>query len=1008
MKKLIALAGLVLTSLGAGAPALMAQANGEAVAAIAAEPRELGSVFGYIVDSEDGWPLIGVNVVIRGTTIGSSTDIDGRFEIEGLQQGDYDLEATYIGYNPLFVEGVEVEDGIATRLDLTMSAEALDLGEVVVEARAIQNNEANLLRVRAKAVQVSDAISAEAISRSGSGDAAAAMTKVTGASVVGGKYVYIRGLGDRYTNTTLNGSSLPSADPDRKAFQLDLFPSSLLEKIVTLKTFTPDKPGDFSGGLVDVATKTFPDAFTFSFSASSTYDSQASLVDNFLTYEGGASDWIGWDDGTRGLPETLEGKEPSAQLPSQQDLRDIRRGVTNEIRAARADSLNAFAQAFNTTMSPSTASAPLNTSLSTAVGGQATLFGRPLGYTGSLTYGRKYSYYNDGVFSRWQLAGGTVDQVDRLTSDTYFGANPDLDIIDRADPRDAANFANVQGSEETDWGGSGTLAFKPWLNSEVSLTALRTQSGHSQASLLSGFRDQNSTARFITRTLAFQERSLSTYQLRGEHAFAPLLVEWKASIGTNTQDEPDLRFFSSVENIQDNRTTFSLGGGNAPPPQRYFRNLREESQAAKLDLTAPVSVWSGLRAKVKVGGAYDNADRTFRQRRFEYMEGRAIDFSDFDGDETAYFSEGNFGVLDTLQVGGIVAYDAGLYLLENSPDIANYDANRAVTAGYAMVELPVTRKLRMIAGARLERTDVTSTSLDETLPDEIRVGRVAETDVLPSLNVVYEMMDGMNLRAAATRTLARPTFRELAPFQSFNFVGGDVQEGNPQLERTLITNYDLRWEWFMRPGELLAISGFYKEFTNPIETVLRTVGEGRFVSFQNVPEARVYGLEFEARRQLDAWTSNEFLGRFSLGGNVSLVNSHVDIPEEELVIIRASDASAEETRQLEGQSPVLANLSLNYENYETGTVVGLYYNVFGDRLATVTEGATPDVYEKSRADLDLTFSKNLPRNLRLKLGAKNLLGADHRRIQTFKDVEYDYMSYSRSRTLSLGLTYQID
>ena len=990
------------------AASVSAQANSEAPKSAAASQNALGSIFGYVVDAEDGWPLIGVNVVLRGTTTGSSTDLDGRFEIPDLRAGTYDLEATYIGYNTLLVEGVEVEDGIATRLDLTMSTQAVEMGEVVVEARAVQNTEANLLRVRARAIQVSDAISAEAISRSGSGDAAAAMTKVTGASVVGGKYVYIRGLGDRYTSTTLNGSTLPSADPDRKAFQLDLFPSSLLENIVTVKTFTPDKPGDFSGGLVDVATKTFPDRFTLSISASSTYDSQASFVSDFLTYEGGASDWIGWDDGSRDLPTTLREKDPALQLPSQQDLRDIRRGVTNEIRAGRADTLTMFAQAFNTVMVPTQAAAPLNTSLSGAVGGQSRLFGRPLGYTGSLTYGRKYSFYDDGVFSRWQLVGGTVDQVERLTSDSYFGANPDLAVIDRADPRDAANFSNLRGREETDWGGSGTLAFRPWNHSELAFTALKTQSGHSQASLLSGFRDQNSTARFITRSLAYQERSLSTYQVRGEHAFRPVLMEWKTSIGTNTQEEPDLRFFSSVENIQDDRTTYSLGGGNAPPPQRYFRNLREETRSASLDLTVPFDVWSGLKAKAKVGASYDLSQRSFRQRRFEYMEGRAISFATFEGDDQAYFSSANLGVLDTLRVGDIVAYDAGLYLRENSPALANYDADRGITAGYAMLELPVTRKLRLIGGARLEQTDIESVSQDQTLPDEIRVGRLRETDILPSLNVVYEVVDGMNLRAAATRTLARPTFRELAPFQSFNFVGGDVQEGNPLLERTLISNYDVRWEWFMRPGELLALSAFYKQFTNPIETVLRTVGEGRFVSYQNVDEARVYGLELEGRRKLDAWTSNTLLRRLALGANFSYVNSYVDIPAEELTIIRATDPGADDKRHLEGQSPFLMNLSLNYENEESGSVLGLYYTVFGDRLATVTEGATPDVFEKSRADLDLTYARPLPANLRLKVAAKNLLGSDYRMIQTYKDAEYDYQFYSRSRTVSIGLTYQID
>ncbi|MEM1097009.1 MAG: TonB-dependent receptor [Bacteroidota bacterium] len=972
---------------------------------------QTGTIAGVVIDGDTGDTMIGANVSIEGTMIGTTTGIDGDFQFKA-DVGTYTVLFSFIGYNPIRVQNVEVLDGEVTRLEVTMTFQTEELAEIIVEARALQNTEASLLSQRAKAAGVSDAISAEAISRSGSGDAAAAMTKVTGASVVGGRYVYIRGLGDRYTSTTLNGSTLPSADPDRKAFQLDLFPSSLLDNIVTLKTFTPDKPGDFSGGLVDVATKSFPDAFTLQISSSFTYDSNASLNDNFLSYEGGGTDWLGYDDGARGLPSALEGKDPEAQLPSQADLRDVRRGVTNEMRAARADSVNAFARAFNTRMLPTIESAPVNYSFSTAIGGTGSLFGRQLGYTGSVTYGRSYSFYDDGEFGQWALRGGAVDDVDNLIAESYFGSNPDPTQITEADPLELNTYTNTQGSDEVSWGLSGTLAYRLSPTNELNFTALRTQSAENEATVLAGFRDQSRTATYLTRSLAYEERGLQTYQLRGEHAFAPLLIEWKASYGENTQEEPDLRYFTNTADIRDFAsgvdTLYSLGGGNAPPPQRFFRDLAEDNLGFKLDLTYDFKQWNGLGAKVKVGGALDVAERTFRQRRFEYQEGRSIDFRDFDGDYEGYFSEESLGIIDTLQVRDIVAYDAGLYITENSPQLANYDATRDVAAGYAMIELPVTQRLKLIAGARYETTQLESISQDERLSDSLRIGTLDNKDWLPSLNVVYALRENMNLRAAATRTLARPTFRELAPFQSFDFIGGDILEGNPLLNRTLITNYDARWEWFMNPGEIIALSGFYKQFDEPIERVLRTVGEGRFISYQNVPEATVFGLEFEVRKGLASFTSNPFLSRIVLGGNFSLIDSQVDIPEEEMVIIRASDPDAEDTRQLEGQSPFLLNLNAGYENYETGTVVSLYYNIFGDRLSVVTEGATPDVFEEGYADLDLTISQRYKSNWRLKVTAKNLLGTDARQIQTFKDTEYTYFGFTRARTLSVGLSYVID
>ena len=972
---------------------------------------QMGTIAGLVVDGENGETLIGATAIIDGSSIGDATDLNGRYEFVA-EPGTYTLKFTYLGFSTVTVENVVVVAGDVTRLEIELLPEAISYGEVVITADAIKGSEAGLLRERARSVAVSDAISSESISRSGSGDAAAAMSKVTGASVVGGRYVYIRGLGDRYANTTLNGSSLPSADPDRKAFQLDLFPAALLDNIVTLKTFTPDKPGDFSGGLVDVATKAFPESFTLQVSASVTYDDQASRIDHFLSYKGSSTDWLGYDNGARALPKVLKDKTPDDEMPRESDLRDLRRGVTNEIRTARADSLNTFAQAFNGIMAPTLRSTPLNHSFSIASGGKMKLLGRPLGVTGSLTYGRSYSYYDDGVFSQWRLIGGDVASTENLSSTTYFGPNPDLNIITRADPKETPFFANTQGSDEVNWGASATVGFQPADNHELVATALRTQSGKSQSTSLGGFRDQTGGTTFITRTLGYQERALHSFQVRGEHVFAPFQIEWKTSLAYNSQEEPDLRFFSATQNIRDRSggidTTYSLGGGNAPPPQRYFRTLNENSQGAVLDITIPFRQWADLRGRVKFGGRYDFSERKFRQRRFEYHEGREIDYRDFEGNITRYFSDRNFGVLDTLRVRDIVAYNTGLYIQENSPARSNYDAIREIAAAYLMLELPLTRKLKLIGGVRLESTDIISESHDESLPDQLRKGELDNRDWLPSVNVVYSLVENMNIRLAATRTLARPTYRELAPFQSFNFVGGDVQEGNPLLTRTLITNYDIRWEMFARAGEILAISAFYKIFDDPIERVLRNVGEGRFVSFQNVDHARVFGAEFEVRKRLASWTELPVLNSLSVGGNFSLVRSHVDIPEDELIIIRASDPNAGDSRSLEGQSPFLLNLSTSYENYRSGTVIGIYYTIFGDRLSSVTEGATPDVFEKARNDLDVTISQDLPVNLRLKITAKNLLGSDVRQIQTFKDRIYDYISYSRSQTIGIGISYVID
>lgn len=959
---------------------------------------QTGTIAGVLVDAENGETLIGANVRIDGTSIGASTDIDGRFAISDIEAGTYTLILSYIGYNTVTVTGVAVTAGEVTRLEMALSPESVSIEEVVVEATALTNTEASLLRTRQKASAVSDAISAEAIGRSGSGDAAAAMTKVTGASVVGGKYVYIRGLGDRYTNTTLNGSKLPSADPDRNSFQLDLFPSSLLDNIVTLKTFTPDKPGNFSGGLVDVGTKAFPEEFTLSFSTSVGYDSEASGISNFLTFNNPSSEALGFDDDAYAIP--VEG-----EILTPNDAQDF--SATNEERAAAAASLDQASKAFANTLTPTETSAPMNYGMSGAIGGTTSLFNRQLGYTASLTYSRNYSYRDQGTFGRWQRLSAD-DEL--MVPDAYFG-DPSHLVEGSASP-DSLEFGNYvyrQGTDEVNWGGSVAATYRPKPNHEVGVTFLRTQSGAQDALMLGGFRDQSNASTFLTRTLHYTERNLTTTQIRGESVFAPFTLEWKGSLSETQQEEPDLRYFSSQINVRDRRgsldTTFTLPSANATEPTRFFRDLNEQSASGNVDVTVPFRQWGGLSAQFKLGGAIESSDRTFRQRRFQYLQGNGSfdSFNTLGGDAEAYFAQ--VGVTDTIAVGDVTFFRFGPYINEASADRDNYDADQTIAAGYGMIELPLARNFRIITGARIETTDLMVESLDESLADSLRMGSISEADVLPSLNLVYEVGNNMNLRFAATRTLARPTFRELAPFQSFDFVGGYIIVGNPSLDRTLTTNFDARWEWFVRPGELFAISGFYKVFDNAIERVIRAQGEGQFITFQNVDNAVVYGAEFEARKRLDNLFNVPVLRNMQIGGNLSLVQSEVDIPEEEMILIRAFEDDPDTQRSLVGQSPYLLNLDATYENYETGTVVSLFYNVFGERLSTVTRGATPDVFEQPRPQLDLTASQRLLANLNLKVSAKNLLGTDYKETQTFNGQEYIYQLYERAQTFSVSVSY---
>lgn len=929
---------------------------------------QTGTIAGLVVDGETGETLIGVNVIIEGTTIGAATDLDGAFTIAEVAPGTYTLQASYIGYHPVTITGVAVRAGETTRLEIAMTSEAVEVGEVVVEARLVQNTEAALLNQRQKAAAVKDAISAEAMSQAGSGNAAEAMTKVTGASVVGGKYVYVRGLGGRYSTAQLNGTSMPSADPDQNAAQFDLFPTNLLDNIVATKTFTPDQPGSFSGGSVNVNTKTFPDGFTLKASASSAFNTVVSRSDRFMTGPASGTDWLGFDDGLREIPAPL--RDPDVVIPRPTQAR------RNPELAAQLD---AFSRSFNSVMVPRMGTAGLNQSYALSAGNRVSFLGRPLGFVASGTYSQGYSGYDDGRTAQYAAVDPGADSLN-------------ADFV----------FTDLSGTRSANWGLLGTLAYQPHPYHEVSLNVLRTQDGEALGRYQYGPYPKNfaPTVTYETYVLQYTERRVQSYQARGEHALpalAGLRIDWNAARTGTTQQEPDLRFFFdqyvTVTRADSSFRVYNinLGSSNATPPTRLWRDLQEENTEGNLNLTIPMR--RGARSgQIKVGGSYLYKDRTFRERKFDY-EDNALEFAQFFGDIDAYFAPENVGIIDSTSG----RYIFGNTIREGTRPANNYDGTQEVAAAYGMIEWPLLRTLRLVGGVRYETTNMEIVSRDSTKAP----GRIEEGDVLPSVNLIYALAPNANLRLSATRTLARPTFREIAPFTSFSFAGGPELSGNPELERTLITNYDLRWEWFMRPGEVLAVSGFYKYFQQPIERVF--VSNNNQVTYVNVPAATVYGVEFEARKALDGLVPA--LRDLVFYTNLALIASEVDVPERELEFAEGFDIAP--TRPFQGQSPYVINVGLTYDNPRTGTAASLSYNRFGERLTAVTLGGAPNIFEQPRNDLYLSVSQRLFDAFELRLSVDNLLGADFVEQQEYKGTAFETRRYEYGRSFKLSLSYEL-
>lgn len=965
----ISMPGLVFTLIVLFAGLLPGMALAESVAT--------GRVVGKLVDAETGDPLIGANVLLEGTTLGASSDLDGTFVVMNVPPAAYTVVVMYVGYRETRVENVKVAPGQSVKLDLSVKPEVIESAAVVVEATLMKDTEASLLKKRQRASAVSDAISAEQISRAGSGNAADAMSRVTGASVVGGKYVYIRGLGERYSNTQLNGAELPSADPDKKAFQLDLFPSGLLDNIVTIKTFTPDQPGSFSGGIVDVGTKTFPERFTLSFSSGVVTNSQSTGNGDFLTYQGGGSDWKGMDDGTRALPQEL--RDPNVFIPPLNQAR------SNPELAAELDR---YSRAFKTGMVPSTKTGPLGQKYAFSIGNQVQLFKRPLGYLVSFNYSTDASFYQDGQVGRWKLTG-KVSENDSLTNQIL--------------------LSDTQGKEEVLWGGLATLNYKLHANHEIGGNIIYTQSGESTSRYLVGVWPQqflnNPNAYFETRALRYVERSLNSFQFNGKHYFRSLgrmAFTWSGTIAGTSQDEPDARFFSdnfSIQNFQGRDTTiYSISPSIYPRPARYFRNLKESSGNINLQISLPFKQWSGQQGKFSVGAYYNQKERIFTEQLYEYWQGTGFRYN---GNAEEFFSASNIGIIgvDTLSSG--YRYNFGNYIQKSLNALGgDYSGDETITAAFGMIEMPIFSQLRFIGGVRFEATQMEVFDRDTT-------GSIDENDWLPSLNLVYQLSPQMNLRGAYGRTLARPNFREKAPYASYDFANDVMFQGNVTLKRTLIDNFDLRWEWFARSGEIYAVSGFYKRFYNPIERVidLRYASDAAIIRYENVSQAKVYGLEVEVRKHLDELSS--LLRYVRVGGNFSLIYSEVDIPSNELLLIRDLNPNASPTRPLQGQSPYIVNLELGYYNPRLGSDVSLHYNLFGERMSEVSLGGTPNVFEQPRPMLDVVYNQSIWSGLSLKLSGKNLLDSSYRTIHQYKGEEYVRQFYKWGREFSVGLSYQI-
>ncbi len=952
-----------------------------------------GVLSGKVFDKQSGETLIGAILEVKqqgAAVTGAATDIDGNYLLQ-LDPGNYELVIAYLSFAKYTVSDIVIRPREVTTLDIALEAESVSLVEIVVKAEAVRSTEVALIALQRNAAGIQDGVSSQQISRTGSSNAADAIRQMPAAVVEDGRFIVVRGLGDRYSISQLNGVTLPSTDPYRNSTSLDLIPSQIIDNIISVKTFTPDLPGNFSGGLININTKSIPDKFNLSLGVSASHNSQASLIDHFQGHsQTGKYDWLGFDDGSRDQPAAL--LDPAVRnLLSSSTYLTARQPGNDEVRSIFHETSRGLSNAFI----PTSTTTPVNTGFNLSLGHRFPVLGKDFGFTLAVNYASNYQHYDNGE----------VATFINTNTDFLFPYQRLLESKSVHNPSLGGLF-NMAYKLSDNHILSGNVMF----NNDAEIIS-RSQRGDFLGQV------SNSQAEFNTSSVEFVQRQLANYQLSGKHLFpslANIQIDWNASATRSFQHEPDLRYFAFTKVCEDQGggeeiCEYYINNAEIAFPYHFFRRLEDKGYEGKVDITIPLLNGRNLSQshQLKIGGMYTTMDRNFEEYRYQLNNSgvpSSLNFTTFNGDMNAFWDPSNFGIVDTLfrPDGSVQRYVTGYHYVNQINARNFYTGSSAITSAYAMLTYNLTRSLKAIGGVRMEQTDMEVISMDPMVPK----GRIDQTDFLYSLNLIYNLSEKSNIRMAASQTLARPNMRELAPFEQFDTKNGFFNVGNPNLQRTLIQNYDLRFETYPASGEMIAVSAFAKRFDNPIIRAFNPRATIPELSFINVDEAFVIGAELELRKALGFITPG--LKHFYFNTNLALIHSSYDIPEDELQNSRNIDPEYDQTtRPFQGQAPFIVNAILSYIKPESGLEMALSYNISGQRLYNISLFATPDVYEQPVSMLNFKASKRIGRNYQMSFTARNILNPTLMKTLDFNGTSYAAESFKLGRTLGVSLVYQI-
>lgn len=946
----------------------------------ASEPQQTtsgkGSLSGTVLD-EKGQPVIGATVVVKGTTTGTATDVDGKYTLPQIPAGIPTIQISFMSYETLQVNDVKIVAGKTTPLDVVLKEATQQLGEVVVTATYGQASANGLYAKQKNMVAMSDGISSDMIKKTADNNVAQVLKRVSGVTVENGKYVTVRGLSERYNNVQLNGSSLPSTEPNRRNFSFDIIPTALIDNVTIAKTFTPDLPGEFTGGLVEVNTLSVPKEPLISVSLGTGFNtistgkefrSNKRFGSDYLF--GNSRDWYGkeWkSDVSMGI------FVPDGKMIGYDQLTDDQRKTLNQMDARVPNywGLKNFKGA-------PTQSYAITAGLPFDLGNN-----NKLGVIASLTYRHEE---NTEDLQRATYLGSAIDTLItgkryKFTTTTGAVAN-----IGWERPGHKVTWRNLFNNRFTHTNTERVI----WKESDINKYEMEQFS-------------------------SIQINRLWQTQLSGEHQLPKgLLFSWMADYSNMLRTTPDDRLAKGAI-MSDPRPAdgnylinwFYPHGYNFDGFQMYSR-LKEEKKNIGGNLEYPFIV-EGNKQKLKIGylGTFRDADfnreylqtvKTTNVGRNPYKEGQSL--------EETYspdlYAEGKLYLRNIR--GGLKDF---------------YKGDQQIHAVYLMGDFTFRKKLHVTAGVRMEAGNMVAQSMYLDNKRQMNVDTTLvnkKTDWLPALTLIYNITDNFNVRGAYSKTIARPDFRELAISTYFNVEDRVEVRNVAGVKQTYIDNADLRFEWYPQAGEVISISGFYKKFKDPVEliTVESQQDQNYFLYTFNLDEATALGMELNLRKSFGFISPGSFLKDLYLSANATILKGDVKYNTSKLMyeaigieppkdMVFAEDRD----RPLQGLVPYAVNAGLDYSGKIFGAAIN--YGTTGRKLVLAGEEEKDDRYEVPRNVLDLQLSVRPLKNLEIKANASDILNeafvvyrnTSNEWGKSFEG-QTDDMNYNKGKDLIIG------